>query len=466
MSIVSKGLGPLGLVLSLAACTPEVPPPAQSKPAEETAPAHDATPPHGGILVESALGHLELVLTDERLLLYAYDDALAPRTPAAGSATLWTSPGAPGLRLERRGDHYEGPGLGSGARPSRVVVTLPGAPPESGHFPLTRPELAAPSGLGLPHVRPEGERVTGGLIDAKCLAEGEEPGPEHAECALSCIKNGSPIALVEEGTRQAYVLVPGGAGAELRDLLVAHLGQRIEAYGKKTKRAGTHFLEVNAVIAEHDHTSLHGGQVAMAGALHLEVLLDAAGRLQIYLSDAFRKPLDARRYRGSAEVEGGAAGPIPLVPSKDGERLTADLGGRPSGPQQVTVRLPLADDPDYFIGFLLDPPGPEGAEPRAERPSAQPRTEERTSAVDGPVIEVAGEYSPKVVHVRRGERTRLRFLRKSSGGCAEELLIPGLEVKAVLKPLTETVVEIQPTAPGEYEFSCGMGMLRGTLVVE
>lgn len=434
-------------LIPLGACAD---PPQPGAPAERAAaPAEPEVAPHGGLLAETHHGHLELVVDAKAWRLYPYDHQLKPRAPAEWVAVRATGTAEP-RRFLRQGDHYLGEAIAS-ERAIRVVVTLPGVDPELATFELGASE-AEPSRLGLPHARPEGERVLGGIIDAKCLAEGKDPGPEHAECALSCIKSGSPIAIVEEGSKQAYVLVPGGSGAELHELLVAHLGQRIEAYGKKTKRAGTHFLEVNAVIAEHDHTALHGGQVAMAGALHLEVVLSADGELRVYLSDAFRKPLDARRYRGTAELDLEGAPPVPLSATAGGEHLSAKLGVQPSDPLQVTVRLPLADDPDYFIGFLLEPSGvapkplqDEGGDPR---------------------IEVGGSYSPNVVHVRRGESTRLRFVRKSSGGCAEELVIPELGIKAQLAPMAETIVEVRPTTPGEYEFSCGMGMLKGTLVVE
>ena len=39
--------------------------------------------------------------------------------------------------------------------------------------------------------------------------------------------------------------------------------------------------------------------------------------------------------------------------------------------------------------------------------------------------------------------------------------------KSAMLPQGETVpVEFVPEQPGEYEFSCQMGMFRGTLVVE
>jgi 8-oxo-dGTP pyrophosphatase MutT (NUDIX family) len=43
---------------------------------------------------------------------------------------------------------------------------------------------------------------------------------------------------------------------------------------------------------------------------------------------------------------------------------------------------------------------------------------------------------------------------------------PAFGVRRFLPPHQRTVVEVTPPAPGTYEFTCGMGMLRGRLVAE
>ncbi len=45
------------------------------------------------------------------------------------------------------------------------------------------------------------------------------------------------------------------------------------------------------------------------------------------------------------------------------------------------------------------------------------------------------------------------------------LLIPDFGVKQVLPGLTETVVEFTPDKVGSFPFTCGMKMIKGTLVV-
>ncbi len=80
-------------------------------------------------------------------------------------------------------------------------------------------------------------------------------------------------------------------------------------------------------------------------------------------------------------------------------------------------------------------------------------------------IVVAGGYEPSEVRLKKGVPARLRFVRKDSGGCTEQLLIPDFGVKQALPGLTETVVEFTPDKAGTFAFTCGMRMVKGTLVV-
>ncbi len=50
--------------------------------------------------------------------------------------------------------------------------------------------------------------------------------------------------------------------------------------------------------------------------------------------------------------------------------------------------------------------------------------------------------------------------------CFERILIPDFEKSAQLPTRESVVVEYVPGEPGEYEFTCQMGMFRGKLIVE
>jgi plastocyanin domain-containing protein len=81
-------------------------------------------------------------------------------------------------------------------------------------------------------------------------------------------------------------------------------------------------------------------------------------------------------------------------------------------------------------------------------------------------IEVRGGYSPAVVRVQAGRKVRLEFRREETSGCTEEVVIPDFGVRTFLPAHQTTPVEFTPEKPGSYEFTCGMGMVRGRLIVE
>jgi plastocyanin domain-containing protein len=81
-------------------------------------------------------------------------------------------------------------------------------------------------------------------------------------------------------------------------------------------------------------------------------------------------------------------------------------------------------------------------------------------------ITVKGGYTPAEIHVKEGVPLRLVFDRQETSSCSEELVIGDLGVRKFLPPFQKTVIELTPTNTGRFDFTCGMGMLHGTLVVE
>ena len=81
-------------------------------------------------------------------------------------------------------------------------------------------------------------------------------------------------------------------------------------------------------------------------------------------------------------------------------------------------------------------------------------------------IVVKGAYSPDVIVVEHGRPVRLTFLRQETAACSEEVVFADFGRRTQLPEGELVPVEFTPERPGEYEFTCGMGMLRGKLVVE
>jgi plastocyanin domain-containing protein len=99
---------------------------------------------------------------------------------------------------------------------------------------------------------------------------------------------------------------------------------------------------------------------------------------------------------------------------------------------------------------------------------------ERASAVavraSSGVLEVAitvnGGYQPATVRVPAGVPVRLIFDRQETNSCSEEIVFADFGVRRFLPAFQQTAIEITAESPGTYEFTCGMSMLRGTVVAE
>ncbi|HEU5169558.1 MAG TPA: cupredoxin domain-containing protein [Gemmatimonadales bacterium] len=81
-------------------------------------------------------------------------------------------------------------------------------------------------------------------------------------------------------------------------------------------------------------------------------------------------------------------------------------------------------------------------------------------------IEVDNGYEPAAVRVRAGRPVRLEFHRVDRSSCTEEVVIPDFGIRTFLPTQRTTAVEFTPSSPGTHEFACGMGMVRGKIIVE
>ena len=81
-------------------------------------------------------------------------------------------------------------------------------------------------------------------------------------------------------------------------------------------------------------------------------------------------------------------------------------------------------------------------------------------------ILVKGGYTPDTIVVERGTPVRLVFRREETSPCSEQVIFDDFKKSAQLPEGKPVVLELMPTEPGSFPFTCQMGMLRGTLVVE
>lgn len=87
-----------------------------------------------------------------------------------------------------------------------------------------------------------------------------------------------------------------------------------------------------------------------------------------------------------------------------------------------------------------------------------------TDAID--ILVDGGVYTPATIETTKSKVVRLNFIRRDASPCAEKVIFPGLDISEEL-PLNQTKrIELQVSQNGEYEFTCQMGMYRGTLIVK
>jgi plastocyanin domain-containing protein len=100
----------------------------------------------------------------------------------------------------------------------------------------------------------------------------------------------------------------------------------------------------------------------------------------------------------------------------------------------------------------------------ARKPSAQAAL--AAGGYQEVTVAVQGGYEPAVVRVKAGVPVRLTFDRRETSGCSEEVVLPDFGLKRFLPAFQRTTLELTPPKAGEYEFTCGMNMLRGKLIAE
>jgi plastocyanin domain-containing protein len=80
-------------------------------------------------------------------------------------------------------------------------------------------------------------------------------------------------------------------------------------------------------------------------------------------------------------------------------------------------------------------------------------------------VTVKGGYQPASIAAEAGRTLRLNFTRREATPCGEEVVLPEFGRRAHLPQGAPVAVEVTPTAPGVYEFTCGMNMYKGKIVV-
>lgn len=82
--------------------------------------------------------------------------------------------------------------------------------------------------------------ITGEIIDQKCYVTGMMggKGEDHKECAISCIRGGLPVGILEDNTEKVYTVVPKSGMKGANEELVQYAAQKVKLTGTAAKKGG------------------------------------------------------------------------------------------------------------------------------------------------------------------------------------------------------------------------------------
>jgi hypothetical protein len=91
--------------------------------------------------------------------------------------------------------------------------------------------------------------LKGEIIDVKCYASGMMGGrgPDHEECAISCIKGGLPVGILDEKSGKAYVLVPKKGMKSANEELLPHVAKIVVVKGSILQKDGANLFAYSSV---------------------------------------------------------------------------------------------------------------------------------------------------------------------------------------------------------------------------
>lgn len=99
-------------------------------------------------------------------------------------------------------------------------------------------------------------------------------------------------------------------------------------------------------------------------------------------------------------------------------------------------------------------------------PRAATSAKTNTAGAQDVDVTVRSSYVPDRIEVQAGRPVRIRFQRSEPNPCTDQVVFPDFGVVRDLPLGQETVVEVIPAVPGEYQFHCGMNMVKGRLIAK
>lgn len=79
---------------------------------------------------------------------------------------------------------------------------------------------------------------------------------------------------------------------------------------------------------------------------------------------------------------------------------------------------------------------------------------------------VAGGYRPEEFRLKKGVPARVTFIRRTEDECGEEVVFPEYNIRRKLPVNRPVTIAFTPQKSGAFNFTCGMDMMRGKVIVQ
>jgi len=74
-------------------------------------------------------------------------------------------------------------------------------------------------------------------------------------------------------------------------------------------------------------------------------------------------------------------------------------------------------------------------------------------------------FSPASIEAEAGHKLNLVFNRADKNNCGNVVVFPKLKIRKTLPVGKDVIVSLTPQEAGNITFTCGMGMMKGSIVV-
>jgi plastocyanin domain-containing protein len=100
-----------------------------------------------------------------------------------------------------------------------------------------------------------------------------------------------------------------------------------------------------------------------------------------------------------------------------------------------------------------------------EHHAQKPVQAKLVKGVQKATVLIDGGYKPSAIEVKVGKPVEITFKLGAQPGCGSVVVIQDLKFKKEIQPGKGDVVKFTPTKEGQIGFKCGMGMLKGKIIV-